>query len=47
MRNKKSSNGQLKILLFGGAILLALGIAVFGLSKVKAEESTINMTEAL
>ena len=38
MRNKKSSNGQLKILLFVGAILLALGLAVFGLSKVKVDE---------
>lgn len=38
MRNRKSSNGQLKILLFVGAIFLALALTVFGLSKVKVDE---------
>ena len=38
MRNRRSSNGQLKILLFIGAILLLLGVAIFGLSKVKPDE---------
>lgn len=38
MRNRKSNNGQLKILLFVGALLLVLGIAIFGLSKVKPDE---------
>lgn len=38
MRNKTTGNGQLKILLFVGAILLVLGLAIFGLSKVKVDE---------
>ena len=38
MRNRKSGNGQLKILLFIGAIILAVGLAIFGLSKIKVDE---------
>ncbi len=38
MRNRKSSNGQLKIILFVGAIIVALCLTVFGLSKVKPDE---------
>ena len=41
MRNRKSSNGQLKILLFVGAIFLALALTVFGLSKIKVDEFAV------
>ncbi len=38
MRARKIGNSQLKILLFIGALLLIIGAALFGLSKVKVDE---------
>lgn len=38
MRNKKSKNGGLKIILFVVAIIIAVCVAAFGLSKVKVDD---------
>lgn len=38
MRNRKSSNGKLKILLFVVAIVIAAAASIFGLSQIKPDE---------
>lgn len=38
MRNRKTGNSHLKILLFIGGLLLIIGAAIFGLSKVKVDD---------